>query len=102
MLRSLVGSEMCIRDRPNWTINRKPDQYGSGRGWIDIHKLVQQEVTRDFLINGTYKPNIGSGAKRFAVKVRGAYYVGTTLTFTSYVTSNVGLASAGYAYTAGI
>jgi hypothetical protein len=43
---------------PNWTINRKPDQYGSGRGWIDIHKLVQQEVTRDFLINGTYKPNI--------------------------------------------
>ena len=85
---------------PNWTINRKPDQYGSGCGWIDIHKLVQQEVTRDFLINGTYKPNIGSGAKRFAVKVRGAYYVGTTLTFTSYVTSNVGLASAGYAYTA--
>ena len=85
---------------PNWTIQRKPDQYGSGRGWIDIHKLVQQEVTRDFLDNGTYKPNIGNGAKRVAVKVRGAYLVGTTWTYTSYVTSNVILATAGYTYTA--
>ena len=85
---------------PNWTINRKPDQYGSGRGWIDIHKLVQQEVTKDFLDNPTYKPNIGNGAKRVVVKVRGAYYVGTTLTFTSYATSNTILVSAGYTYTA--
>lgn len=85
---------------PNWTIQRKPDQYGSGRGWIDIHKLVQQEVTRDFLDNPTYQPNIGNGAKRVAVKVRGAYLVGTTWTYTSYVTSNVILATAGYTYTA--
>lgn len=85
---------------PNWTINRKPDQYGSGRGWIDIHKLVQQEVTKDFLDNPTYKPNIGNGAKRVVVKVRGAYYVGTTLTFTSYAASNTILVTAGYTYTA--
>ena len=85
---------------PNWTIQRKPDQYGSGREWIDIHKLVQQEVTRDFLDNPTYQPNIGNGAKRVAVKVRGAYLVGTTWTYTSYVTSNVILATAGYTYTA--
>ena len=84
---------------PNWTIQRKPDQYGSGRGWIDIHKLVEQELTQDYLTNGTYKPNIGSGAKRVAVKVRGAYLVGTTWTYTSYVTSNVALATLGYAYT---
>lgn len=85
---------------PNWTINRKPDQYGAGRGWIDIHKLVQQEITEDFLINGTYKPNIGNGARRVAVKVRGAYLVGTTPTFTAYATSNVILVTAGYTYTA--
>ena len=85
---------------PNWTIQRKPDQYGSGRGWIDIHKLVQQEITEDFLVNGTYKPNIGDGARRVAIKVRGAYKVGTTWTYTSYVTSNVILATAGYTYTA--
>jgi hypothetical protein len=88
-----------IPGSPNWTINRKPDQYGSGRGWIDIHKLVQQELTNEFLVNGTYKPNIGDGAKRVAVKVRGAYLVGSTWTYTSYATSNVVLATAGYTYT---
>ena len=84
---------------PNWTINRKPDQYENGRAWIDIHKLVEQMLTEDFLINGTYKPNIGNGAMRVAVKVRGVYYVGSTLTYTAYVTSNVVLATLGYAYT---
>ena len=85
---------------PNWTINRKPDQYGSGRGWIDIHKLVQQEVAQNFLDNPTYKPNIGNGAKRVAVKVRGAYKVAGVDTYTAYVTSNVILVTAGYTYTA--
>jgi hypothetical protein len=85
---------------PNWTIQRKPDQYGSGRGWIDIHKLVEQELNENYLVNGTYKPNIGNGAMRVAVKVRGAYLVGSTWTYTSYVTSNVVLATLGYSYTA--
>ena len=85
---------------PNWTINRKPDQYGSGRGWIDIHKLVQQEITSEYLDNPTYKPNIGNGAKRVVVKVRGVYLVGSTTTYTSYATSNTILSTAGYTYTA--
>ena len=84
---------------PNWTINRKPDQYGSGRGWIDIHKLVEQMLTEDYLINGTYKPNIGNGAMRVAVKVRGVYLVSGTTTYTAYATSNVVLATLGYTYT---
>ena len=90
---------VSIPATPNWTINRKPDQYGNGRAWIDIHKLVQQEVTRDFLDNPTYKPNINSGAKRIAVKVRGAYKVSGTWIYTSYTASNVALATAGYTYT---
>jgi hypothetical protein len=85
---------------PNWTINRKPDQYGSGRGWIDIHKLVEQELTENYLVNGTYKPNINNGAKRVAVKVRGVYLSGGLTTYTAYATSNVVLATLGYSYTA--
>lgn len=84
---------------PNWTINRKPDQYGNGRGWIDIHKLVEQMLDENYLINGTYKPNIGNGAMRVAVKVRGVYKVAGVTTYTSYATSNVVLATLGYTYT---
>lgn len=84
---------------PVATIDRKPDQFGGGRGWIDIHKIVQQELTTEFFTDGTYKPNIGGGAVYVAVKVRGVYYVGTTKTFTSYTTSNTVLATNGYTYT---
>lgn len=80
---------------PIATIQRKPDQFGSGRGWIDVHKLVQQYLTTDYLINGTYKPNIGNGAVNVAVKVQGIYSTGTT----SEITSNVVLATNGYSYT---
>ena len=55
---------------PNWTINRKPDQYGNGRAWIDIHKLVQQEVTRDFLDNPTYIVGRSVSPSKFVVHTK--------------------------------
>ena len=81
---------------PVVTINRLPDQYGGGRVWIDIHKIVTQYITTEFLINGTYKPNIGSGAKRVAVKCQGIWTGGSSST----ITSSLSLATKGYAYTA--
>jgi len=80
---------------PIATIERKPDQYGDGRAWVDIHKLVQQYITSEFLVDGTYKPNIGGGAYYCAVKVQGIYDSGTT----GQITSNTLLATNGYNYT---
>ena len=82
---------------PIVTINRLPDQYGGGRAWIDVHKIVTQYITTEFLVNGTYKPNIGSGVKRVAVKCRG--FILTT-PVTSTITSTLSLATKGYSYTA--
>ena len=81
---------------PIVTINRLPDQYGGGRAWIDVHKIVTQYITTEFLINGTYKPNIGSGVKRVAVKCQGIWTAGSS----SVITSNLSLATKGYTYTA--
>ena len=81
---------------PIVTINRLPDQYGGGRAWIDVHKIVTQYITSEFLINATYKPNIESGAKRVAVKCQGIWTAGSS----SVITSNLSLATKGYTYTA--
>jgi hypothetical protein len=80
---------------PVATIQRKPDQFGGGRAWIDVHKIVQQYLTDDYLINGTYKPNIEGGLVYVAVKVQGIYSTGTT----SQITSNTVMATSGYSYT---
>jgi hypothetical protein len=80
---------------PIVTINRLPDQFGGGAAWIDIHKIVTQYITTEFLVNGTYKPNIGNGVKRVAVKCQGFWTGGST----SVITSNLSLATRGYAYT---
>jgi hypothetical protein len=84
-----------IPANPNATIQKFPDQFGSGRAWIDVHKIVQQQLTSDFFTDGTYKPNIGGGACYVAVKVQGKYTAGST----SVVTSNTVLATMGYVYT---
>ena len=81
---------------PVVTINRLPDQYGGGRAWIDVHKIVGQYITSEFLVNATYKPNIGSGAKRVAVTCQGIWTAGSSST----ITSSVSLATKGYSYTA--
>jgi hypothetical protein len=81
---------------PIVTINRLPDQFGGGRGWIDIHKIVTQYITTEFLVNGTYQPNIGNGVKRVAVTCQGFWTGGST----SVITSNLSLATRGYSYTA--
>lgn len=80
---------------PVHTIERKPDQYGGGRAWIDIHKLVKQYLSIDFLVNGTYKPNISNGAMNIAVKSQGIWNTGSS----TAVTSNVFLSTAGWEYT---
>jgi hypothetical protein len=80
---------------PIVTIDRKPDQFGGGRGWIDAHKIAAQYITTDFLVNGTYKPNIGDGAYYVAVKVQGIYDSGST----AQITSNTQLVTGGWNYT---
>jgi hypothetical protein len=80
---------------PIVTINRVPDQFGGGRGWIDVHKIVSQYVKRDYFLTGTYKPNIGDGAMRVVVTCQGFY----SSTSTSLITSNTILATSGYTYT---
>jgi len=80
---------------PVATIERKPDQFGAGRGWIDAHKIVAQYIDIDFLVNGTYQPNIGDGAYYCAVKVQGIYDAGST----TKITSNTQLITAGWNYT---
>lgn len=80
---------------PIVTIERKPDQYGGGRAWIDIHKIVKQYVNINFLIDGTYQPNIESGAMNIAVKVGGIWDTGST----TAISSNVFLSTAGWEYT---
>jgi len=80
---------------PIVTINRLPDQFGGGRGWIDVHKIVSQYVKRDYFLTGTYKPNIGDGAMRVVVTCQGFY----SSTSTALITSNTILATSGYTYT---
>jgi hypothetical protein len=80
---------------PIVTIERRPDQYGGGRAWIDIHKIVKQYVTTEYLVNGTYKPNIGNGVMNMAVKVGGIWDTGST----TAISSNVFLSTAGWEYT---
>ena len=80
---------------PIVTINRVPDQFGGGRGWIDVHKIVSQYVKRDYFLTGTYKPNIGDGAMRVVVTCQGFY----SSTSTALITSNTILATSGYTYT---
>jgi hypothetical protein len=80
---------------PVATINRLPDQFGGGRGWIDVHKIVTQYIKRDYFLTGTYKPNIGEGAMRVVVTCQGFY----SSTSTSQITSNTILATQGYTYT---
>jgi hypothetical protein len=80
---------------PVATINRLPDQFGGGRGWIDVHKIVTQYIKRDYFLTGTYKPNIGEGAMRVVVTCQGFY----SSTSTSKITSNTILATQGYTYT---
>jgi len=80
---------------PIVTINRLPDQFGGGRGWIDVHKIVSQYVKRDYFLTGTYQPNIGDGAMRVVVTCQGFY----SSTSTSLITSNTILATSGYTYT---
>lgn len=88
------GSSLPVT--PVATIVRRPDQFGGGRAWIDVHKIVAQYVKRDYFLTGTYKPNIGEGAMRVAVTCQG--YIGETIN-TALITSNVILATAGYTYT---
>lgn len=80
---------------PVATINRLPDQFGGGRGWIDVHKIVTQYIKRDYFLTGTYKPNIGEGAMRVVVTCQGFY----PSTSTAKITSNTILATQGYTYT---
>ena len=80
---------------PVATINRLPDQFGGGRGWIDVHKIVTQYIKRDYFLTGTYKPNIGEGAMRVVVTCQGFY----SSTSTAQITSNTILATQGYTYT---
>lgn len=80
---------------PVATINRKPDAYGSNRGWIDIREIVQQEIARDIIFSGNYQPNINGGVKRVGVKCRGVWDASSG----SQVSSNVQLVTAGYNYT---
>ena len=80
---------------PVATINRLPDQFGGGRGWIDVHKIVTQYIKRDYFLTGTYKPNIGEGAMRVVVTCQGFY----SSTSTAKITSNTILATQGYTYT---
>jgi hypothetical protein len=81
---------------PVATIKRLPDQFGGGRGWIDIHKIVTQYIKRDYFLTGTYKPNIGEGAMRVVVTCQG--YLGDIVN-TAKITSNTILATQGYTYT---
>ena len=81
---------------PIATIERLPDQFASGRAFVDIHKIAQQYLTTDFFTADTYQVNINGGAVWCAVKVQGIYDGGTT----SVITSNVVLATNGYTYTA--
>ncbi len=80
---------------PKVTVHRKPDQYGAGRGWVDTHKIVQQYLTTEALIYGTYKPNIGSMAVYTNVVIRGVWDAGASTT----ITGNYVIATNGYAYT---
>jgi len=90
-----MAGSTTIPATPIATIERKPDQYGGGRAWIDTHKLISQYIDTDYLVNGTYKPNIGEGAYYSAVKVQGIYDAGST----SKITSNTHLFTAGWNYT---
>jgi hypothetical protein len=80
---------------PNYSITKYPDQYANNRAWIDIHKLVNQALTEDFLDVGTYKPNVTGGACYFGVKAKGVWATGSG----SYVSSNIKLATNGWSYT---
>lgn len=80
---------------PNYTITRFPDTFGNNRGWIDIHKLVNQALDEDYFQVGTYQPNISNGAVYFGVKVKGVWDSGST----SFVSSNIKLGTNGWTYT---
>ena len=89
-----------IPGTPVATIERYPDQYGNGRGWIDAHKIAEQYINSDSFDASTAQPTIGGGAAWVAVKVQGKYEDGSgnPLT-TTQITSNVVLATAGFTYT---
>lgn len=80
---------------PNYSITKYPDQYANNRAWIDIHKLVNQALTEDFLEVGTYKPNVTGGACYFGVKCKGVWATGSG----SFTSSNIKLATNGWTYT---
>lgn len=85
---------------PVATIERYPDQYGNGRGWIDVHKLAEQVLYADTFDASTSQPTIGGGAAWVAIKVQGKYEDGSgnPLT-TTQITSNVVLSTQGFTYT---
>jgi hypothetical protein len=80
---------------PIQVLEKKADVYETGRAWIDVHKLVQQFLSDNFLIDGTYKPNIINGACYFAVKVQAFWDGGSS----GIITSPVTMATNGYSYT---
>lgn len=79
---------------PIATINRKADQFGGGRGWIDIRKIAAQYVDSNILINGTYLPDINQGAEYVAVQVQAIWDAGSS----AIVPSNIELVTNGYNY----
>jgi hypothetical protein len=80
---------------PIQVLQKNADAYESGRAWIDVHKLVQQYLSENVLVDGTYKPNINNGACYFAVKVQ-AFWTGGS---SSIITSPIVMATNGYSYT---
>lgn len=80
---------------PVATINKKPDQFGGFRAYLDIRHIVKQYIERDILIDGTYKPNIEEGVQYVAVEVLG-FWDGGSISATQ---SNIILATGGYNYT---
>ena len=80
---------------PVVTITRLPDQFASGRAFIDVHKIVLQYLSTENFTLGAYQPTLGTGCVNVGVKVQGIWNGGST----AVVNSNFILATNGYHYT---
>lgn len=84
-----------IPGAPVRTVNVKADQFGAGRGRLDVAKIVGQYTQKDVLIDGTYQPNILEGAQYVAIKATAIWDASSSV----QITSNVQLITPGYNYT---
>jgi len=81
---------------PIATLTKLPDAFANGRAYIDIHRIVTEYISLEYLTFGDSTPSINTGAYYVQIQTSGYNDAGGGSPITPAVSSNLVTATRGY------